>query len=137
MCKPLDWNGPRLRKAPHSRVKMQCTGSMLNVACYGGAQVDILFCYFGIRKFATHWVSLGFFCMLVPLSTFTPEVQRPRNEAPLAFPRLPGAWQRSRIASPMLQATSSDASRCHQSHHVYVQQRNPSKGQGHNILRTI
>ena len=41
-------------------------------------QVDILFCYFGIRKFATHWVSLGFFCMLVPLSTFTPEV-RPRR----------------------------------------------------------
>ena len=39
------------------------------------AQVDILFCYFGIRKFATHWVSLGFFCMLVPLSTFTPEVR--------------------------------------------------------------
>jgi beta-mannan synthase len=38
-------------------------------------QVDILFCYFGIRKFATHWVSLGFFCMLVPLSTFTPEVR--------------------------------------------------------------
>lgn len=37
-------------------------------------QIDILFCYFGIRKFATHWVSLGFFCMLVPLSTFTPEV---------------------------------------------------------------
>ena len=40
-------------------------------------QVDILFCYFGIRKFATHWVSLGFFCMLVPLSTFTPEVSIP------------------------------------------------------------
>lgn len=40
-------------------------------------QVDILFCYFGIRKFATHWVSLGFFCMLVPLSTFTPEVRLP------------------------------------------------------------
>ncbi len=40
-------------------------------------QIDILFCYFGIRKFATHWVSLGFFCMLVPLSTFTPEVPSP------------------------------------------------------------
>jgi hypothetical protein len=42
--------------------------------CCHRIQVDILFCYFGIRKFATHWVSLGFFCMLVPLSTFTPEV---------------------------------------------------------------
>jgi beta-mannan synthase len=40
-------------------------------------KIDILFCYFGIRKFATHWVSLGFFCMLVPLSTFTPEVSIP------------------------------------------------------------
>jgi hypothetical protein len=44
---------------------------------HGVSQVDILFCYFGIRKFATHWVSLGFFCMLVPLSTFTPEVRPP------------------------------------------------------------
>ena len=48
--------------------------SILNTICVW-PQVDILFCYFGIRKFATHWVSLGFFCMLVPLSTFTPEVR--------------------------------------------------------------
>ena len=37
-------------------------------------KLDLILCYFGIRKFATHWVSLGFFCMLVPLSIFTPEV---------------------------------------------------------------
>ena len=50
------------------------------------AQVDILFCYFGIRKFATHWVSLGFFCMLVPLSTFTPEVCLCRRMRSLPHP---------------------------------------------------
>jgi hypothetical protein len=48
---------------------------LLTLRLCGVLQVDILFCYFGIRKFATHWVSLGFFCMLVPLSTFTPEVR--------------------------------------------------------------
>ncbi len=37
-------------------------------------KLDLILCYFGIRKFATHWVSLGFFCTLVPLSMFTPEV---------------------------------------------------------------
>ena len=38
------------------------------------AKLELLLLYFGIRKFATHWVSLGFFCTLVPLSVFTPEV---------------------------------------------------------------
>ena len=38
------------------------------------SKLDLIFCYFGIRKFATHWVSLGFFCTIVPLSVFTPEV---------------------------------------------------------------
>ncbi len=38
------------------------------------AKLELLVLYFGIRKFATHWVSLGFFCTLVPLSVFTPEV---------------------------------------------------------------
>ena len=37
-------------------------------------KLELILCYFGIRKFATHWVSLGFFCTLVPLSMFTPEV---------------------------------------------------------------
>ena len=54
---------------PHKHVTLS-DGGVVRVP-----QVDILFCYFGIRKFATHWVSLGFFCMLVPLSTFTPEVR--------------------------------------------------------------
>ena len=40
-------------------------------------KLDLILCYFGLRKFATHWVSLGFFCMLVPLSIFTPEVPSP------------------------------------------------------------
>ena len=38
------------------------------------SKLDLIVCYFGIRKFATHWVSLGFFCTIVPLSVFTPEV---------------------------------------------------------------
>lgn len=38
-------------------------------------KLDLIVLYFGIRKFATHWVSLGFFCTLVPLSIFTPEVR--------------------------------------------------------------
>lgn len=39
------------------------------------AKLELLVLYFGVRKFATHWVSLGFFCTLVPLSIFTPEVR--------------------------------------------------------------
>lgn len=40
-------------------------------------KLELICCYFGVRKFATHWVSLGFFCGLVPLSIFTPEVSIP------------------------------------------------------------
>ena len=38
-------------------------------------KLELILLYFGVRKFATHWVSLGFFCTLVPLSIFTPEVR--------------------------------------------------------------
>ena len=38
-------------------------------------KLELILCYFGLRKVATHWVSLGFFCTLVPLSIFTPEVR--------------------------------------------------------------
>ena len=40
-----------------------------------GTKLDLLLVHFGVRKFATHWVSLGFFCTLVPLSIFTPEAR--------------------------------------------------------------
>ncbi|KAK9814760.1 hypothetical protein WJX72_011039 [[Myrmecia] bisecta] len=40
-------------------------------------KLELIFCYFGIRKFATHWVCICFFCGLVPLSMFTPEVSIP------------------------------------------------------------
>ncbi len=40
-------------------------------------KIYLNFCYFGIRKFGTHLVTLGFFCTLVPLSIFTPEVHVP------------------------------------------------------------
>ena len=40
-------------------------------------KLDLLLVHFGVRKFATHWVSLGFFCTLVPLSIFTPEARQP------------------------------------------------------------
>lgn len=33
--------------------------------------------YFGVRKCATHFVALGFFCTIVPLSIITPEVSIP------------------------------------------------------------
>ncbi|KAL0045322.1 hypothetical protein WJX82_003810 [Trebouxia sp. C0006] len=41
------------------------------------SKLDLILCYFGIWKVATHWVSMGFFCGLVPLSVFTPEVSVP------------------------------------------------------------
>ena len=41
------------------------------------SKLNLILCYFGVRKFATHWVSLGFFCTLVPLSVFEPEVNIP------------------------------------------------------------
>ena len=44
------------------------------------AKLELIVVYFGIRKFATHWVSLGFFCTLVPLSMFTPEVSTSMQE---------------------------------------------------------
>ena len=47
------------------------------------AKLELLVLYFGVRKFATHWVSLGFFCTLVPLSIFTPEVRACCHHAPL------------------------------------------------------
>ena len=40
-----------------------------------GTKLELLLLHFGVRKFATHWVSLGFFCTLVPLSMFTPEAR--------------------------------------------------------------
>ncbi|KAL4420802.1 hypothetical protein ABPG75_010458 [Micractinium tetrahymenae] len=40
-------------------------------------KLELVLFYFGIRKCATHLVSLGFFCTLVPLTVFTPEVRIP------------------------------------------------------------
>jgi hypothetical protein len=48
-----------------------------------GTKLELLLLHFGVRKFATHWVSLGFFCTLVPLSMFTPEVRAWANPARL------------------------------------------------------
>ena len=48
-------------------------------------KLELILLYFGVRKFATHWVSLGFFCTLVPLSIFTPEVQPPPTQTPRTF----------------------------------------------------
>lgn len=39
-------------------------------------KLELVWLYFGVRKCATHFVSLGFFCTLVPLTVFTPEVGR-------------------------------------------------------------
>ena len=75
-------------------------------------KLDLIVCYFGIRKFATHWVSLGFFCTLVPLSIFTPEVStagRQRTAAGGCKSPLQPAWRRP--AGRRLLARS-----CHQVH---------------------
>ncbi|PSC71384.1 glycosyltransferase family 2 [Micractinium conductrix] len=40
-------------------------------------KLELVVAYFGVRKCATHFVSLGFFCTLVPLTVFTPEVHIP------------------------------------------------------------
>ena len=37
-------------------------------------KLELVLLYFGVRKCSTHLVSLGFFCTLVPLTVFTPEV---------------------------------------------------------------
>ncbi|EFN51937.1 hypothetical protein CHLNCDRAFT_139598 [Chlorella variabilis] len=52
-----------------------------DVACLNelplGRKVELILLYFGVRKCSTHLVSLGFFCTLVPLTVFTPEVHIP------------------------------------------------------------
>jgi len=40
-------------------------------------KIELTFMYFGVRKVATHFVALGFFCTLVPLAVFTPEIRIP------------------------------------------------------------
>jgi beta-mannan synthase len=40
-------------------------------------KLELVLLYFGVRKVATHFVALGFFCTLVPLAAFTPEVAIP------------------------------------------------------------
>ncbi|GAB4820248.1 hypothetical protein N2152v2_007294 [Parachlorella kessleri] len=40
-------------------------------------KLELILFYFGVRKCSTHFVSFGFFCTLVPLSVFTPEVPIP------------------------------------------------------------
>ncbi|KAI3430675.1 hypothetical protein D9Q98_005265 [Chlorella vulgaris] len=40
-------------------------------------KLELIVLYFGVRKWSTHMVSLGFFCTLVPLTVFTPEVRIP------------------------------------------------------------
>jgi beta-mannan synthase len=40
-------------------------------------KIELTVMYFGVRKVATHFVALGFFCALVPLAVLTPEVAIP------------------------------------------------------------
>lgn len=53
----------------------RCAGDIWRSSLPLTSKLELLVFYFGLRKFATHWVSLGFFCTLVPLSVFTPEVR--------------------------------------------------------------
>ncbi len=43
-----------------------------HIAC---RKLELILFYFGVRKCSTHFVSFVFFCTLVPLSVFTPEVR--------------------------------------------------------------
>ncbi len=74
-----------------------------------GTKLELLLLHFGVRKFATHWVSLGFFCTLVPLSMFTPEARdhahhalsptclsQPCARSPRVLPCLQGHSRRAR-----------------------------------------
>ena len=40
-------------------------------------KLEIFLDTFCIQKFLCHWTNFGFYCMLVPLSIFTPEVRFP------------------------------------------------------------
>ena len=40
-------------------------------------KLELIIMYFGVRKVATHFVALGFFCALVPLAVLTPEIRIP------------------------------------------------------------
>ncbi|KAK9837515.1 hypothetical protein WJX81_008081 [Elliptochloris bilobata] len=55
----------------------RCAADIWRSALPLTTKLELLVLYFGLRKFATHWVSLGFFCTLVPLTVFTPEVNIP------------------------------------------------------------
>ena len=55
----------------------RCAADIWRSALPITTKLELLVLYFGLRKFATHWVSLGFFCTLVPLTVFTPEVRGP------------------------------------------------------------
>ena len=55
----------------------RCAADIWRSALPLTTKLELLVLYFGLRKFATHWVSLGFFCTLVPLTVFTPEVRCP------------------------------------------------------------
>jgi beta-mannan synthase len=59
----------------------RCASDIWRSALPLTTKLELLVLYFGLRKFATHWVSLGFFCTLVPLTVFTPEA-RPRPGSP-------------------------------------------------------
>ena len=40
-------------------------------------KLDILYCYFGIGKFLTHLICLLFYCLLLPITAFMPELSVP------------------------------------------------------------
>jgi beta-mannan synthase len=44
-------------------------------------KMEICLVIFCVQKFLCHWVNFGFFCVLVPLSVFTPEVCATFSEA--------------------------------------------------------
>jgi hypothetical protein len=60
---PLDVDPPSRSEQFHLRIKIPFM-----------RKCEVFFVIFILAEFACHWVNFGFFCMLVPLSIFTPKV---------------------------------------------------------------
>lgn len=50
------------------------SGAIFQAAIPWHRKLEIFLIVFGVQKFLCHWVNFGFYCVLVPLSVFTPEV---------------------------------------------------------------
>ena len=64
-------------KAPVCVLLRQVWGEILAAPISWQRKAEVIVLTFGVRKFATHFVTLGFFCLLVPLATVHQEARAP------------------------------------------------------------